>query len=110
MCEARVQDGAAMEEDGAEVGGRGSREARGGVVTMVTIDPKEFPLLLSRQVHAAVVDGLAANLLHVEVGEERQGRGGGSEGFVFCSNRCQRSTSYIVSKHTAQTLHSLNTM
>lgn len=39
--------------------------AEGGAVAV--IDPREFPLLLSRRVHELVVGDLAANLMEVEV-------------------------------------------
>lgn len=40
-----------------------------GYAVPALVDPKEFPLLLSRRVHELVVRGLAANLLEVEVRE-----------------------------------------
>lgn len=46
-------------DDGAEHGGG------------TALEPKDFPLLLSSRVHAAVVGGLAANLLDVEVRSTR---------------------------------------
>lgn len=67
----------------AGVAGAADSRPRAGAEgdAVAVINPREFPLLLSRRVHELVVCGLAANLMEVEVR-----RGGGGQGRVRTSS------------------------